>query len=88
MPKENDLEGPQDMGGKHGGQKGNPKPEPHPSQKSDKAGDVVKKKGNNRAKHQIASSAMVQLQPCAIRLAAASEQVSSRQHQPAFTGTI
>jgi hypothetical protein len=28
MPKENDLEGQQDQGGKHGGQKGMPKPEP------------------------------------------------------------
>ncbi|MGC2810616.1 MAG: hypothetical protein WA303_09585 [Bradyrhizobium sp.] len=27
MPKENDLEGKQDMGGKHGGQAGVPKPE-------------------------------------------------------------
>jgi hypothetical protein len=27
MPKENDLEGVQDQGGKHGGQKGMPKPE-------------------------------------------------------------
>lgn len=27
MPKENDLEGKQDMGGKHGGQAGMPKPE-------------------------------------------------------------
>jgi hypothetical protein len=27
MPKENDLEGQQDMGGKHGGQAGMPKPE-------------------------------------------------------------
>jgi len=31
MPKENDLEGGQDQGGKHGGQKGMPKPEPRPS---------------------------------------------------------
>jgi hypothetical protein len=30
MPKENDLEGSQDMGGKHGGQKGMPKPQPRP----------------------------------------------------------
>jgi hypothetical protein len=30
MPKENDLEGQQDQGGKHGGQKGMPKPEPRP----------------------------------------------------------
>ena len=28
MPKENDLEGDWDQGGKHGGQKGMPKPEP------------------------------------------------------------
>jgi hypothetical protein len=31
MPKENDLEGVQDQGGKHGGQKGMPKPEPRPA---------------------------------------------------------
>jgi hypothetical protein len=31
MPKENDLEGVQDQGGKHGGQKGMPKPEPRPT---------------------------------------------------------
>jgi hypothetical protein len=30
MPRENDLEGVQDQGGKHGGQKGMPKPEPKP----------------------------------------------------------
>lgn len=30
MPRENDLEGVQDQGGKHGGQKGTPKPEPRP----------------------------------------------------------
>jgi hypothetical protein len=30
MPEENDLEGRQDQGGKHGGQKGMPKPEPQP----------------------------------------------------------
>jgi hypothetical protein len=30
MPKANDLEGQQDQGGKHGGQKGMPKPEPWP----------------------------------------------------------
>lgn len=28
MPRENDLEGVQDQGGKHGGQKGVPKPRP------------------------------------------------------------
>jgi hypothetical protein len=31
MPKENDLEGVQDQGGKHGGQKGMPKSEPRPA---------------------------------------------------------
>ena len=35
MPRENDLEGPQDQGGKHGGQKGMPKPEPKPPQGPD-----------------------------------------------------
>jgi hypothetical protein len=31
MPRENDLEGGQDQGGKRGGQKGMPKPEPRPT---------------------------------------------------------
>jgi hypothetical protein len=31
MPKENDLEGAQDQGGKHGGQAGFPKPTPPPA---------------------------------------------------------
>jgi len=31
MSRENDLEGVQDQGGKHGGQKGMPKPEPRPT---------------------------------------------------------
>ena len=35
MPKENDLEGQQDQGGKHGGQKGMPKPEPRPQPKTE-----------------------------------------------------
>jgi len=35
MPKENDLEGPQDQGGKHGGQKGMPKPQPKPEIKTE-----------------------------------------------------
>lgn len=38
MPKENDLEGKQDMGGKHGGQAGVPKPE----QKSSSAQGIVR----------------------------------------------
>jgi hypothetical protein len=39
MPKENDLEGPQDQGGKHGGQQGMPKPEPPPSRDRQRDGD-------------------------------------------------
>jgi hypothetical protein len=35
MPRENDLEGMQDQGGKHGGQKGMPKPEPAPARGPD-----------------------------------------------------
>jgi len=31
MPKENDLEGPQDQGGKHGGQAGMPRSQPAPT---------------------------------------------------------
>jgi hypothetical protein len=31
MPRENDLEGVQDQGGKHGGQKGMPKPQSLPA---------------------------------------------------------
>ena len=31
MPRENDLEGVQDQGGEHGGQRGMPKPEPRPT---------------------------------------------------------
>jgi hypothetical protein len=41
MPKENDLEGVQDEGGKHGGQKGMPKPEPKPANSSDP--DIARK---------------------------------------------
>ncbi|MGJ4944423.1 hypothetical protein ACQR1W_27920 [Bradyrhizobium sp. HKCCYLS1011] len=41
MPKENDLEGPPDMGGKHGGQAGVPKPTPRPDpHEATKSGDV------------------------------------------------
>ena len=35
MPRENDLEGVQDQGGKHGSQKGMPKPEPRPATRPD-----------------------------------------------------
>jgi hypothetical protein len=43
MPKENDLEGVQDQGGKHGGQKGMPKPERKPPHGPDQG--VVRDKG-------------------------------------------
>jgi hypothetical protein len=48
MPKENDLEGPQDQGGKHGGQKGVPKPEPRPAPGREKDGDEVTKGKSRR----------------------------------------
>jgi hypothetical protein len=35
MPKENDLEGPQDQGGKHGGQAGMPKSQRQPSKQGE-----------------------------------------------------
>jgi hypothetical protein len=47
MPKENDLEGAQDQGGKHGGQKGMPKPEPRPSDRGAKDGDEAEKIGRS-----------------------------------------
>jgi len=43
MPRENDLEGKPDMGGKHGGQAGQPKPPPRPRQDS-RDEDVVAKR--------------------------------------------
>lgn len=43
MPRENDLEGRQDMGGKHGGQQGQPKPPPRPRAGEHDA-DVVAKR--------------------------------------------
>ena len=44
MPRENDLEGRQDMGGKHGGQAGMPKPPPRPREGSHDE-DAVKPDG-------------------------------------------
>jgi hypothetical protein len=47
MPKDNDQEGAQDMGGKHGGQAGMPKPE----QKSGAQKAIVKdEKGQEQSK--------------------------------------
>jgi len=41
MAKENDLEGAQDMGGKHGGQSGMPKPVKRPDpRQTEHSGDV------------------------------------------------
>jgi hypothetical protein len=47
MPRENDLEGMQDQGGKHGGQKGMPKPEPRPPRGPDQ-GIVRDEKGEEQ----------------------------------------
>ena len=47
MPKENDLEGEQDQGGKHGGQKGMPKPEPKPPHRPDQE-IIHNQKGEDR----------------------------------------
>ncbi|WP_157195780.1 hypothetical protein [Bradyrhizobium sp. YR681] len=43
MPRENDLEGKPDMGGKHGGQAGQPKPPPRPREGA-RDEDVVAKR--------------------------------------------
>jgi hypothetical protein len=46
LPKENDLEGHQDQGGKHGGQAGMPKSPQAPHTKAtERDEDVVKKQG-------------------------------------------
>lgn len=47
MPRENDLEGAQDQGGKHGGQKSMPKPEPKPPHGPDQ-GIVRDEKGQEQ----------------------------------------
>jgi hypothetical protein len=47
MPRENDLEGVRDQGGKHGGQKGMPKPEPRPPHGPDQ-GIVRDEKGQEQ----------------------------------------
>jgi len=50
MPKENDLEGTQDQGGKHGGQAGMPKSPPRPA-KSERDPDVARKEPDRGPKH-------------------------------------
>ena len=47
MPKENDLQGQQDQGGKHGDQKGMPRPEPRPGASKDQ-GIVRDKRGQEQ----------------------------------------
>jgi hypothetical protein len=47
MPKENELEGMQDQGGKHGGQKGIPKPQARPAASHDQ-GIVRDKQGQEQ----------------------------------------
>lgn len=47
MPKENDLEGAQDQGGKHGGQKGMPKPKLPPADEKDQ-GIVLDERGQEQ----------------------------------------
>jgi hypothetical protein len=50
LPEENDLEGHQDQGGKHGGQAGMPKPIPRPKA-TERDEDVIRKgskQGSNR----------------------------------------
>jgi hypothetical protein len=49
MPGENDLEGVEDQGGKHGGQKGMPRPEPRPSSGQDQ-GIVRDERGQEQPK--------------------------------------
>jgi hypothetical protein len=46
MPRENDLEGVQDQGGKHGGQKGMPRPEPKPAHGHDQG--IVRQRGEEQ----------------------------------------
>jgi hypothetical protein len=51
LPKENDSEGIQDRGGKHGGQAGMPK-SPERPRTNDKDQDVVRKEGNGANKRE------------------------------------
>jgi hypothetical protein len=48
MPRENDLEGRQDMGGKHGGQAGKPKSPPRP-QEGARDEDALEKQGRDKS---------------------------------------
>ena len=50
MPRENDLEGKPDMGGKHGGPAGLPKSPPRPQQ-GERDEDVVAKRHTGQTDH-------------------------------------
>jgi hypothetical protein len=52
MPRENDLEGDQDMGGKHGGQAGQPKLPPRPRE-GPRDEDVVAKRHTGQTDHKV-----------------------------------
>ena len=52
MPRENDLEGKPDMGGKHGGQAGQPKPPPRPREGS-RDEDVVAKRHTGQTDRKV-----------------------------------
>jgi hypothetical protein len=55
MPRENDLEGVQDQGGKHGGQKGMPKPEPKPAHGPDQGICAMTKDRSSRETRPVPS---------------------------------
>ncbi|QQN64653.1 hypothetical protein JIR23_02150 [Bradyrhizobium diazoefficiens] len=52
MPRENDLEGKPDMGGKHGGQSGQPKPPPRPREGGQDE-DVVAKRPTGQTDRKV-----------------------------------
>ena len=56
MPRENDLEGRQDMGGKHGGQAGNPKSPPRPREGSHDEDAVTKRRSDETRRDESQSA--------------------------------
>jgi hypothetical protein len=52
LPRENDLEGPQDMGGKHGGQAGQPENPPRP-RAGERDADVVAKRHSGETRSDV-----------------------------------
>ena len=61
MPRENDLEGVQDQGGKHGGQKGMPKPSPNRRTVPTRASCATKKDRSSRATRRVPSRFIAQM---------------------------